>query len=145
MKTWIKQNIISLLLLLGYYIYDNAWILFKGIDIEMLNSQWKFYHYIYKLGEYALSPSLLTLIIIAYFIPKKTDAFVIIIGLIMVVSKDFLGKLFETMRYDIEFFNNYLCNNGYIWKTALPIFIIITCFAGRYVGKKWRIYNGRKY
>lgn len=139
---WIKKNIIALLLLLGYYLYDNAWMFFTSIDIKMLNEQWSFHHYIYKLGEYLFSPGLLPLIIIAYFLPKNTDSFIIVIGLIIIVFKGFIGKLLETIGYNIDFFNNYLCNDGYIWKTALPIFIIMTCFIGRYFGKRWKKFSG---
>jgi len=138
---WIKQNIISLLLLFGYYVYDNFWMLFKGIDIKMLNPKWELFHYIYKLGEIVFSPSLLVLCIIMYFVPKKTDGFIILIGLLLIRFKDFLGKSLETLNVNIDFFNSYTIK-GSLYETALPIALITTCFLGRYIGKKWMKYYG---
>jgi len=141
MKNWINQNKIPLLLLLGYYIYDYLWIFFKNIHIDMINPKWELYHYIYKLGEQLFSPSLLLLFIIYAYTPKKTDAEIILIGLILVSFKDFLGKLLEILGINIDFFNNYTLK-GSLYETALPIFLIATCFLGRFIGRKWKSYYG---
>jgi len=139
---WIKQNRISLFLFLGYLIYDNFHMLFEGVEITWFKTNWDVQDYVYKFGDYIFSSSLLTLIIIFFILPKNTDDRVLILALILVNIKDLLGRLLEFIGYNIDFFNNEAYNLGWIYKFALPVFCIMICYWGRYIGRKWILRYG---
>lgn len=129
---WIKRNIGVLLILSGYYFYDNFHMIFYEPVISVCEVVWTSQDKVYKLGI------LILFFIIAFVhyisLPKLTDKKVIMLGILVVFFRDLVGYLLKLIGYNIEFLSREGYNLGWIFVTALPVFSIIICLIGK---KKW--------
>jgi len=129
---WIRQNIGVLLILFAYYFYDNFHMIFYKPVVNPCELVWNTQDKVYKSGILIL---FLILALVHYIsLPKLTDKKVIMLGILVVFFRDLLGYVLKLIGHNIEFLSRNGYNLGWIFVTALPIFLIIFCVVGR---KKW--------